>query len=121
MSSATITKLDSLVFDSDTHVVEPPDLWSSRLPAKLRDSGPEVRWDEGRGLEAWFIDGECLMPVGAPASAGWHEHAPLFPRRWSEVDSVMWDPNARLARMDADGIQAQVLYPKPGSLQRLDD
>jgi len=109
--SVTVADLDSLVLDSDTHVVEPPDLWSSRLPAKFSGSGPEVRWDEARGLEAWFLGGEFLMPVGAPASAGWHEHAPLFPRRWSDVDPVMHDPQTRLARMDADGIQAQVLYP----------
>jgi hypothetical protein len=58
-----------LVLDSDTHVVE-PDLWSKHLPAALRDSGPAVHWDKARDLEAWFLDGEFLMPVGAPASAG---------------------------------------------------
>jgi predicted TIM-barrel fold metal-dependent hydrolase len=110
-SSPTLTKLDSLVLDSDTHVVEPPDLWSKRLPANLRDSGPAVQWDEARGLEAWYLDGEFLMPVGAPASAGWHEHAPLFPRRWTDVAPHMYDPAKRLERMDADGIYAQVLYP----------
>ena len=26
----------------DDHVVEPPDIWSSRLPAKYRDIGPRV-------------------------------------------------------------------------------
>ena len=26
----------------DDHIVEPPDLWSSRLPAKYRDVGPHV-------------------------------------------------------------------------------
>ncbi len=28
----------------DDHVVEPPDLWSSRLPAKYRDIGPHVEY-----------------------------------------------------------------------------
>ena len=26
----------------DDHVVEPPDVWTSRLPAKYRDVGPHV-------------------------------------------------------------------------------
>ena len=30
------------IISVDDHVVEPPDLWSSRLPAKYRDVGPRV-------------------------------------------------------------------------------
>jgi hypothetical protein len=29
-----------LLVDVDAHVVESPDLWSSRLPARYRDVGP---------------------------------------------------------------------------------
>jgi len=37
------------VISVDDHVVEPPDVWQSRLPAKLRDKGPRVeraRWGD---------------------------------------------------------------------------
>ena len=31
----------------DDHVLEPPDLWWSRLPSKLREQGPYVRRERG--------------------------------------------------------------------------
>ena len=30
--------------DVDAHIVEPPDVWSSRLPAKYRDIGPHIEY-----------------------------------------------------------------------------
>ena len=33
-----------LIVDVDAHVVEPPDVWSSRLPAKYRDVGPRIAY-----------------------------------------------------------------------------
>ena len=30
------------IISVDDHVVEPPDLWTSRLPAKFRDRAPHV-------------------------------------------------------------------------------
>ena len=31
-----------LIVDLDAHVVEPPDVWSSRLPARMRRCRPRV-------------------------------------------------------------------------------
>jgi len=36
------------VISADSHVMEPADLWTSRLGASLRDQAPEVRPNEGR-------------------------------------------------------------------------
>ncbi|GAA2454447.1 amidohydrolase family protein [Actinomadura vinacea] len=99
------------IIDTDTHVVEPPDLWSSRLPAKWGDQIPHVRWDEQRAEEAWFIGGERMAAVGGPAMAGWTEYPPHHPPRWSDIDPIMWDAAARARHMDTYGIKAQVLYP----------
>ena len=43
------------VIDTDTHVVEPPDLWTSRLPAKYGDRIPRVLFDEGWGMQRWRV------------------------------------------------------------------
>jgi predicted TIM-barrel fold metal-dependent hydrolase len=99
------------IIDSDTHVVEPPDLWTSRLPGRLHDQVPHVRWDDQAGEEAWFAGGQRLGAVGSAAMAGWNEYPPHHPRRWSDIDPVMWDATARAGRMDEYGIHAQVLYP----------
>ena len=36
-----------LIVDLDAHVVEPPDVWSSRLPARLRGGGPHIEYMPG--------------------------------------------------------------------------
>ena len=102
---------DIRIIDTDTHVVEPPDLWTSRLSSKWGDLVPHVRWDDAVGEEAWFTGGQRLGAVGGPAMAGWHEHPPFHPRRWAETDPTAWDAGKRLALMDEYGIHAQILYP----------
>ncbi|HLT15083.1 MAG TPA: hypothetical protein VK007_00155, partial [Acidimicrobiales bacterium] len=36
------------IISVDDHVVEPPDLWTSRLPAKYQDRAPRVERDRAR-------------------------------------------------------------------------
>ena len=50
MSASTPTIRD-WVIDADTHITEPGDLWTSRLPAKWKDRAPHiVRDDAGVGV-----------------------------------------------------------------------
>ncbi len=102
---------DILIVDVDTHVVEPPDLWTSRVSSRWGDLVPHVRWDEAQSEEAWFMGDTRLGAVGAPAMAGWKEYPPLHPRRWEDTDPATSDPYERLKVMDRYGIQSQVLYP----------
>ncbi|MCW2498452.1 MAG: amidohydrolase [Frankiales bacterium] len=103
---------DILIIDADTHVVEPPDLWTSRMSvAKWGDRVPHVRWDDKAEEEAWFSGDKRLGAAGAAAMAGWHEYPPFHPRRFSDADPATWDPKQRLAVMDEYGIHAQLLYP----------
>lgn len=102
---------DIRIIDTDTHLVEPPDLWTSRMSQKWGDAVPHVRWDEDNQEEAWFIGGERVTSVAAAAQAGWREYPPDHPPRWEDADPATYDPKARLARMDEYGIHAQVLYP----------
>jgi len=32
------------LIDSDTHLTEPADVWTARVPAKWKDRVPHVRW-----------------------------------------------------------------------------
>ena len=106
------TLLDEVkIIDTDTHVVEPPDLWISRVSTqRWGDLVPHVDADEN-GDPAWYVASKKVMPVAAAAMAGWKEYPPSHPPTLAEADRASWDPVARLKRMDEDGIWAQVLYP----------
>lgn len=98
------------VADVDAHIIEPPDLWTSRVSSKWGDLVPHVRFDERRGEERWYIGDRKLFGVGAFAQAGWAEFPPSHPRRLSEALPAAVDPKARLAYMDEVGVYYQLLY-----------
>jgi predicted TIM-barrel fold metal-dependent hydrolase len=100
------------VIDTDTHVIEPYDLWTSRLPvSRWGELVPHVRYDERFAEDAWFFGDTRIGPAASAAQAGWNQFPPDHPPNLDSVDRATWDPAARLARMDEYGIWAQVLYP----------
>ncbi len=56
--------------DSDSHVTEAPDLWTSRVPARLKSRVPRVEWDPEKKEQAWYIGDEWINSVGITAVAG---------------------------------------------------
>jgi predicted TIM-barrel fold metal-dependent hydrolase len=97
--------------DADAHVTEPADLWSSRLPRKLRDQGPIMIRDDD-GVDWWQLgEDKPFASVGMTATAGWPEPFPSHPKNMDEVPLASWDPHARLAYLDSIGVWSQVLYP----------
>ena len=101
------------VIDVDTHVTEPPDLWTSRTPAKWHDIVPHVETIKGR--QFWIINGKRGLAPGAVSMAG-HDGRPpnQFPATYEDIQPAAYDAQARLAHMDREGIRAQVLYPNVG-------
>ena len=111
MSTATIAE-QVQVIDVDTHVIEPPDLWTARVPGRLRDLVPSVGVKPGSsGRRRWHLGDKWLYPEGAHNFAGWPHYPPSVPERIEDGDPGGWDPVARLKRMDEYGLYAQVLYP----------
>lgn len=102
------------IIDVDTHITEPPDLWTSRVPASMADRVPYVDKDH-RGFDAWFLNGERIASVGFTATAGWGE--PVSdggPATYDQLHPAAADPAARLEYMDSERIWAMVLYPNVG-------
>src|SRR5581483_1265510 len=100
------------VIDTDTHVIEPYDLWTSRLSvAKWGDKVPHVKWDEKLQEDAWYFGNDRVGPGASAAQAGWNQFPPDHPPSLDVVDRATWDSEERLKRMDEHGIWAQVLYP----------
>jgi predicted TIM-barrel fold metal-dependent hydrolase len=99
--------------DTDAHVTEPPDLWTSRLPAKWGDAIPRLECVDGR--DVWIMGGENAgMGPGMVTAAGFDGNFPESRMTFDECPRESWDAKARLELMDADGIHAQVIYPNAG-------
>lgn len=97
---------------ADSHVNEPPDLWRSRVPAHLVDRAPRIeRLDKG---DAWIVEG-ALDPInfGKNCCAGLPVEQRVPWVRWDGVRRGGYDPAARLAEQDTDGVDAEILYPTP--------
>ncbi len=101
------------VIDVDTHITEPADLWTSRVPAKWKDLVPHIERIKGRDF--WVINGKRALAPGLVSLAGYDGRPPNeFPPTFEQIDPSAYDAKARLAHMDRENIYAQVLYPNVG-------
>ena len=109
---------DSGLISADSHVVEPADMWLSRIAPAFRDRAPVARTDTA-GTVHWFVDGDVpLGSVGAPSQAGVRFERPedvTFEATWEEVRPGCHDPLARLDDMARDGVVGEVVYPTLGA------
>ncbi|MEE2675164.1 MAG: amidohydrolase family protein [Myxococcota bacterium] len=113
--STSPARIQDWVIDVDTHITEPGDLWTSRLPAKFKDQAPRIVRDPETSIETWRIgDTQGFLPVGFTAVAGWPEPFPEAPRNMDEVPKAAYDASARIEYMDRVGIWAMALYPNVG-------
>jgi predicted TIM-barrel fold metal-dependent hydrolase len=100
------------ILDVDSHVTEPPDLWTSRLSqARWGDQIPHARWDDRWNEERWFVGDLSFVGVGTGALAGWNDFIPSAPPTMEHTDPGSWDPKARLERLDEYGVWGQFIYP----------
>ncbi len=100
------------VIDMDSHVTEPADVWTSRVPAKWRDQVPQVKRMGPK--DVWVIGDQTVGFPGIFSMAGFHGTIPEFPDTYDDVPAAAYDAGARLAYMDREAIHAQVLYPNVG-------
>ncbi len=107
--SAKASNREYQVISTDDHVVEPPNVWQSRLPAHLRDSGPKMV-STGEA-DVWEIAGERYPISGLAAMAGrsFEDYTPKA-IRLEDMRPGCYDSVARLEDMDEDGVDAQVLF-----------
>jgi predicted TIM-barrel fold metal-dependent hydrolase len=100
------------VIDIDTHITEPADTWTGRMPSKWGDRIPHIVNVEGRDL--WMVGDQVVGMPGAYSMAGHTGTPPDFPAGYDAIPDSMYDAKARLAFMDEEKIHAQVLYPNVG-------
>jgi predicted TIM-barrel fold metal-dependent hydrolase len=115
------------VIDTDTHYTEPPDMWTSRAPAGMKDRMPFVKHVDG--VDMWFVrDDLPAGPLGPSVISPKHDKL-LGKISWPTFDAMdasAYDVKARLEMMDRFGIWAQICYQNGGPtnlavLLRLED
>ena len=104
----------TFVVDADSHWSEPPDLFTSRAPAHLRDRVPRVEMVDGEA--SWVFDGNYMGRAGAGAVIGRdgkkeQANTALFGWTNEDVHVGAYDPKVRLGVLDEFGIDAQVIFP----------
>ena len=99
------------VADVDSHIIEPADLWTSRVSSKWGDLVPHVRFHERRQEDYWYIGDQKLYGVGAFAQARWPEYPPSHPRTLDDAFLPAVDAAARLDYISSVGVHYQLLYP----------
>jgi predicted TIM-barrel fold metal-dependent hydrolase len=104
------------LISADSHVLEPPDLFETRLPAELRGRAPKLSaWNGG---SAWMIEGmdPVPLPVTALTGSGYRldERAAGKAVNFNDVLPGLRDPAERLKAQDSDSVDAEILYPSTG-------
>lgn len=102
---------DAPLVSVDDHIVEPPDLWQTRLPNALLDRAPKIAHDDAVG-DFWVYEDRRYPMSMIQAVAGmdvtdWRRQ----PFRFADMRPGCYDPRARVADMDIDGVASQVTSP----------
>ncbi len=94
----------------DDHVLEPPGLWTDRMPAKDREQAPHFVIEGD--MDFWVYDGKRYPSSGLSAVAGKEkEEFSPEPVTYAEMRPGCYDSQARLADMDQAGILASLCFP----------
>src|SRR5918912_4603480 len=105
-------RTDDLVLVSvDDHLVEPPDLFTQRVPSKYADVAPRVvKKDDG--TEVWSFLGAELANIGLNAVAGRPpEEYGIDPTSFDEMRPGCYDIHERVKDMSAGGVLASMCFP----------
>src|SRR5437764_11672076 len=110
--------------DADGHILEPPTLWERYIDPRYRDRALRIVRDEN-GLEELEIGGErsVMSRRGFPSTLGAMGDPDLRSMQFDpertylgEAPFGSMDPDERLKVLDADGIDAALLYTTVGLL-----
>lgn len=123
--------LDIRLISADDHVVEPPTLWTDRLPARYADRAPRVIRDkvrtrgvedlqfsfeigaaDGRVGDIWAYEDVRVPQFRLNAAVGFdREHMGLIPITYEEMRPGCFVQSARLEDMDINGVESSLCFP----------
>jgi len=110
----------------DDHLIEPPNVWSDRLPKKYQELGPtlvEAGKDQPLrdhvfhaviqpGSQAWRYEGRHYPQIGLNAVAGKpRDQYGVDPLRYDDMLPGCYDPAERVRDMDLEGVEVAMPFP----------
>jgi predicted TIM-barrel fold metal-dependent hydrolase len=103
------SSLDWLI-SVDDHILEPPNVWQDRLPARYQETGPRlIRAD---GDEYWAYEDKRIRTSGLSAVVGKaKDQFSPEPISYEEMAPGCYDAAARLEDMNRAGIIASLSFP----------
>ena len=101
------------ILSSDSHILEPPDLWTERMDSTaFGDRIPHLV--KGDPYDHWSVDGELMGVIGTFGTPGQRFENPEDIEREGKYDTIRpggYDPEARMKDLALDGVYADILYP----------
>jgi predicted TIM-barrel fold metal-dependent hydrolase len=102
---------DVQIISVDDHVIESPNVWQDRLPAKYKEAGPKIQRDE-QGRDVWIFEAAPHYNIGLNAVAGKDKaDYGIDPVGYDDMRRGCWDIKERIKDMDEDGVHAQLCFP----------
>jgi predicted TIM-barrel fold metal-dependent hydrolase len=116
------------IISVDDHVVEPPDLWTERLPEKYRDRGPRVVRErakfhfeggvfsferdtpDGEWCDWWLYD-DLVYPFPKLSAAIGFPNLDNEPVTFDQIRPGAWKQKERLEDMAANHTDASICFP----------
>ena len=117
------------IISVDDHVIEPPDVWADRLPARYREAGPrsvraplgEMTYvggkmsftgGEGPPCDWWHYENKKIPTTRLSAAAGFdRDDVKITAITYEEMRPGCFDPVPRLADMDLNHVEASLCFP----------
>ena len=108
-----MSKNGFLVFDSDMHIMEPPDLWQKYIDEKYKVHAPIGLTSENvRDLRVtWPEDGDKATPGGINRLGHNYE---LNQKLYKTDSERGWVSQVQIEAMDTEGIDVAVMFPSRG-------
>ena len=103
------------IISADSHITEPPHTYVDYIDPKWKAKAPVLK-NAGEAGDVFHVEGlKVPIPMGLVAAAGKPaEELRLAGVKFEDLHRGGWDPDARMADQERDGVAAEILYPTVG-------
>jgi predicted TIM-barrel fold metal-dependent hydrolase len=109
--------MDWRPISADSHITEPPNCYVDNIDPAFRERAPHLATLDKMG-DTYIVHGmKTPVPLGLIAAAGIDpKDIRVGGAKFADLHRGGWDPKARLADQDKDGVGAELIYPTVGML-----